>query len=124
MESSKKNKNRYRLFSGILLTMTSIPFFTKYSNTIGYFILLLGVSLVVISMFIFFKREPPSILKSKVFLWTLIPTLINFLLLALHKYFINKDQETVAYTLLIMMFIIAIIVIIRKLILKERLFWY
>lgn len=107
------------LFAIITLLILSTGF-----NYLVYIAMAISVIFFISSQVIFIIREPMSTFKSKAFLWTAIPLIINLLLNKMSSYFFSTNQSQVAFILIILMLVIGIITIVRKVILKERYFWY
>lgn len=86
----------------------------KSFDYIGYGFAFIGSSLVIYSQYVFFKNVSMETLKSKAFLWTLIPTLICIVLNKLSKYFLFSDMETSALIVYALSIIIALITVVQN----------
>lgn len=114
MENTRNKPNGIRLLIGSILVFFSIPFFMKSFDYIGYGFAFIGSSLVIYSQYVFFKNVSMETLKSKAFLWTLIPTLICIVLNKLSKYFLFSDMETSALIVYALSIIIALITVVQN----------
>ncbi len=106
-------------FTFLILTLI----FQK-GTTVSTVLLIIGLSSFISSQLLFLIREPFSTLKSKAFLWTIIPLTINTLLDKLSMHLFKQDKPNIAMLIVVLMFVIGGYAIIRKLNLKERMFWY
>ena len=117
--------NKRLFFGGIFISAFSIIFFANKVDILGYVLISLGLIMYLLSRIFFLLRESFSIFKSKAYLWTIIPTYINLVLLSMMmgEFSNNDDSDTGLYLAFTILFI-GFFTMVRKVLLKERLFWY
>ncbi|MCB0408593.1 MAG: hypothetical protein KDD29_00125 [Flavobacteriales bacterium] len=117
-----REKNSFLYWGGLVLLI--ISFFGMDSSLLNYILIGVGTTMFLGSQIILFLREPIETFKSKPFLWSIIPLVLNIILDKLSMNFYKLGEDNYAHILLSLMFLIGLITIIRKIKLNERFFWY